>query len=120
MCAHFATVTDAQSGRHYRAADGNLVQDRGQRIVMGRVGAKGPLRSAKFRVAKVSRALMCVADMVDNEQRVIFDRTNGVDSSRMIDKATGIETPIVRRNRVYEFDLHVAKSAPFERHCRRR
>ena len=85
--------------------------------MLGRVGAQGPSRTARFRVAKVSRALMSVADMVDRGQKVIFDKIDGKDCSRSVDKASGIETPIKRVNMIYEFELHVAREVLFRGHC---
>ena len=85
-----------------------MIPDQGSRKIIGKIGNGGPLRSARFRVAKVSRALMCVADMVDQGQRVVFELgADGKDGSYVLDRKTGIQTPIERRNRVYEFVLEV-------------
>ena len=66
------------------------------------------MRSASFRVAKVSRPLMCVADMVDKGQTIVFTRgRDGRDASYMLDGGTGVQTAIDRRNKVYEIPFHV-------------
>ena len=101
----YPAVADSLTGRKYRAANGGVIPDQGSRKVIGRIGDDGPLRSAKFWVAKVSRALMYVADMVDQRQRVIFDRDDDGDCSYILDKKTSIQTRIERRNRVYEPEL---------------
>ena len=50
---------------------------------------------------------MCVADMVDRNQKVIFEKVDGVDKSRVIDLATGTETKLVRQNQIYEMVMEV-------------
>ena len=73
------------------------------------------MRSAKFRLAKVFRALMCVADMVDRNQKVIFEKVDGVDKSRVADLATGTETQLVRRSQIYEMVMEVVAARGFPR-----
>ena len=65
------------------------------------------MRSAKFRFVKVSRVLMCVADMVDRNPKTNFEKVDGVDKSRVIDLATGTQTKLVRRNQIYEMAMGV-------------
>jgi len=50
---------------------------------------------------------MCVADMVDHGQKIVFEAKDGKDVSRLIDNNTGHVTALRRRNNVYELDLHV-------------
>ena len=95
------------------AQNGQGIKDEGKRVVAGRFGGQGPMRRANFRVGKVSRALMCVADMVDAGQKVTFDRDENGDCSTILDKATGTSTPIPRKNKIYAVKLHVPKVSPF-------
>jgi len=121
LCSEFGTIRDDLAGRLYRTANNQGVEDEGLRKVVGRIAGQGDCRLARFRVAKVSRPLMCVADMVDAGQRVVFDRNKaGRDCSYVEDKSTNVKTPIVRKNRVYELELHVERaSCPFPGQCRR-
>ena len=85
--------------------------------MIGKLGGTGPDRLAKFRVAKVSRPLMCVADMVDQNQMVVFDKdSDGADCSYIYDKTSKSKYSIPRRNKIYELEMHVPRECPFKGH----
>jgi hypothetical protein len=103
----YPSQVDALVGRKFRSANAAIIVDKGSKTLRGRVNGSGPVRSAKFRVAAVSRALMCVADMVDRGQRIVFEARNGTDESYIEDVETGVRTPLTRINRIYEFVIDV-------------
>ena len=115
----YPLITDALVGRTFRSANAAVIVDKGSKTLRGRVNGSGPVRIAKFRVAAVSRALMCVADMVDRGQRVVFEARNGADASYIEDVETGTRTPLTRVNRIYEFviDVEPAPASGFTRRC---
>ena len=102
-------TAESRARATYRTATGAEVRDEGMKSVAGRpAGAAAGLRLAHFRVAGVSKPLMSVAEMVDANYSVIFERDDrGVDRSRSIDRETGEVLYFVRRNNVYEVDWAV-------------
>ena len=63
----------------------------------------------RFRVAGVSKPLLSVAELVDADHRVIFDKIDGCDISRAVNKVTGMTLPFVRRGKIFELDWHVGE-----------
>ena len=69
----------------YHTVTGAEVADEGLRSLAGRSSAAAGPKLAHFRVADVSKALMSVAEMVDANYSVIFERDDlGVDQSRSV------------------------------------
>ena len=74
----------------------------------GKASESGPDFGAKFRVAPVSRPLICVAEMVDKGMKVVFGADdNGHDTSHMEIKATGDSLALEPVSNIYELPLHV-------------
>ena len=110
-------LEDTKTGTSYKAANGQKIVDEGRRSLVGTINGSSAVKGARFRVAKTSRCLMSVSEMVDQGKRVVFDADeNGRDISYVMDKTTGEVLSISRNKRVYEFDFTVlpfaqAKSA---------
>ena len=109
---HFkVTPTEASAkGKHYRAANGTIIHNHGQRVVTGRTD-EGTLVSMPIQVADVSKVLGSVREMVKSGNRVVFDEdANGRCISYLESKATRVKTAIHDRNGTYQFDIKVPKS----------
>ena len=97
------------SGRHYRAANGSVIRNYGQRVVTGRTN-EGTLVSMPIQVADVGKVLGSVREMVHHGNRVVFDMdSNGRSISYIECKANGIKTAIHERNGTFQFDIRVPK-----------
>ena len=70
--------------------------------MVGYVKGITDLKGVKAHVADVHRPLLCMAEVVDNNFRVVFDTINGLDASYALDKNTGNVMHATRRNNVYE------------------
>ena len=108
---HFnLTPTEASAqGKHYRAANGSVIRNHGQRIITGRTD-EGTLVSMPLQVADVSKVLGSVREMVKSGNRVVFDEdANGNCISFLECKATNVKTAIKERNGTYQFDIRVPK-----------
>ena len=104
------TPTEASArGRHYRAANGSVIRNHGQRVVKGRTN-EGTLVSLPIQIADVSKVLGSVREMVDSGNRVVFDKDpNGRCISYLECKATGVKTAFRETNGTYQFDIKVPK-----------
>ena len=102
--------TEASSqGKHYRAANGSVIRNHGQRIVTGRTD-EGTLVSMPIQVSDVSKVLGSVREMVKSGNRVVFDEdANGNCISFLECKSTNIRTAIRERNGTYQFDIKAPK-----------
>ena len=97
------------AGRHYRAANGSVIRNHGQRIVTGRTN-EGTLVSMPIQVADVGKVLGSVREMVHHGNRVVFDLdANGRSISYLECKANGVKTAIHERNGTFQFDIRVPK-----------
>ena len=97
------------SGRHYRAANGSVIRNYGQRVVTGRTN-EGTLVSMPIQVADVGKVLGSVREMVHHGNRVVFDvDSNGRSISYLECKANGTRTAIHERNGTFQFDIRVPK-----------
>ena len=108
---HFnLTPTEASAqGKHYRAANGSVIRNHGQRIITGRTD-EGTLVSMLLQVADVSKVLGSVREMVKSGNLVVFDEdANGNCLSFLECKATKVKTAIKERNGTYQFDIRVPK-----------
>ena len=109
VCCDYPAVPNSESKRGvcYKTANDQPVKDEGTRSLLGYPAGGRRLRGVHTRVADVHRALLCVAELVDGGQRVVFDKENGQDVSHMVDKKTGEILPMQRRNNVYEMDWEI-------------
>ena len=108
---HFNLVpTEASSqGKHYRAANGSVIRNHGQRVVTGRTD-EGTLVSMPIQIADVSKVLGSVREMVKSGNRVVFDEDdNGNCISFLECKATQVKTAIREHNGTYKFNIRVPK-----------
>ena len=97
------------AGRHYRAANGSIIRNYGQRVVTGRTDG-GTLVSMPIQVADVGKVLGSVREMVHSGNRVVFDvDPNGHSISYLECKATGVKTAIHERCGTFQFDIKVPK-----------
>ena len=97
------------AGRHYRAADGSVICNYGQRVVTGRTD-EGTLVSMPIQVADVGKVLGSVREMVHHGNRVVFDvDSNGRSISYLESKSTGMKTAIHERNGTFQFDIKVPR-----------
>ena len=68
------------------------------------------ITGARFRVAKVSGPLKSVADRLDREQRVVFERCKfGNNVKMLVHKATGKTVPIQERNQAFEIEIKLKR-----------
>ena len=95
------------SGKTYSCADGTTIGDEGERTIIGKVRGRGKHAAMRFRVTQVARGLLCVAELVDQGMKIVFDKEKGIDISHMVDKRTGEHIPVDRRLKTYEllFDM---------------
>ena len=97
------------SGRHYRAANGSVIRNYGQRVITGRTN-EGTLVSVPIQVADVGKVLGSVREMVHHGNRVVFDLdANGRSISYLESKPYGTKTAIHERNGTSQFDIRVPK-----------
>ncbi|CAK0890329.1 unnamed protein product, partial [Prorocentrum cordatum] len=93
-------------GEGYMTANGGWVADEGTKELIGSVrnsDGSAQVRGIKARVAKVSKALASVSEMVDAGHRVVFD----AGGSYAQNKSTGVIAPFQRRNNVYEMEVEL-------------
>ena len=97
------------SGRHYRAANGSVIRNYGQRVITGHTN-EGRAVTMPIQVADVGKVLGSVREMVHQGNRVVFDvDANGRSISYIECKANGIRTAIQERNGTFQFDIRVPK-----------
>ena len=101
--AEYPLVPNAmgESGRVYYTANGGKVRDLGTRSLIGKIG--GRRRGLRASAADVSKALVSVADMVDQGNVVVFSK----DRSFAYHPKAKEKIEFLRRNKVYEFDIEV-------------
>ena len=107
MCSSYPIVKDDKTGTPYRPVAGPSIKDEGQRTIMVDTGGKKDARTLKFRICNVHKPLVSVADMVDNDQTVVFSKTQSFAKHNK----TGLITPFVRRKKVFEIDC-IVRPAP--------
>ena len=96
----------SSKGEGYRTANGGWVVDEGTKELVGSMESadgKKRVRGIRARVAAVSRALASVAEMVDAGHTVVFAKSG----SYAKQEETGVVTPFIRRNNVFEIELDV-------------
>ena len=108
---HFK-ITDTEAsktGRNYRAANGTVIRNYGQRIVRGTNEVGLPL-SLPIQVADVNKVLGSVREMVRAGNKVVFDQdSSGKCCSYLEHKSTGKRTAIHENNGNFEFIIKVPK-----------
>jgi hypothetical protein len=107
ICNDYPLVASESSRRgvpHY-AVNGTPVYDKGMRNLRGWILSTDGLvqKGVAGHVCKVTKGLLCVADMNDAGIKVVLDGND----SYMEEKATGTIFPIRACGRVFEFDIEV-------------
>ncbi len=92
--------------RHFRAANGDKIEDLGQQKINFRTQAGGK-RIMTFRVAKVTKPLCAVSQVCSKGNKVVFDS----DGSYIEHKATGAKTWLRENNGVYVLDVSIEKNS---------
>ena len=88
-------------GYCYTAADNGLIYDDGTRNILAEVN--GSKRGFRCHVADVSKGLISVANMIDNDHDVVFSSSG----SYAKNKTSGEITPFIRRGNIFDIDLKV-------------
>ena len=97
------------SGKDYRAANGTIIRNHGQRVIKGTNDA-GHNIGMPIQIADVNKVLGSVREMLESGNRVTFDRDDqGKPCSFIEHKATGKRTSILERNGAFQFDVRVPK-----------
>ena len=97
-------------GRVYRGAKvGSVMTDMGAKAIAGTCTETGREAAFKFRVLDVTRPLASVAHLVDDNCRVVFEKTDGRDTSYIYNKMDDTTTPLTRQNNTYSMGLTVPK-----------
>ena len=109
----------SKAGVHYVAANNGRIPNEGE-CDFTFVTDGGQEETWTFQVAAVNKALCAVSYLVDHGYRVIFDRDDatGVDTSHILNKATGKTINMVREKNVWTIDAFIDeedKKAPFAR-----
>ena len=105
----------SQSGQHYRAANGSMIKNYGQRIVSG-LNENGKRVGLPIQVADVDKVLGSVREMVNVGNRVVFDKgSDGKCCSYVEHKPTGHKTTIHERNGKFQFDFKTPKGKGWTR-----
>ena len=103
-CPDFPTVENelSKNGYSYKtAAKGVSIKDEGTRKLVGTV--MGKMRGVTTHVCQVGKPLMSVAEMIDQNHRIVFDSAG----SYAENKDTGDIVEFERRNNVFEITLEV-------------
>ena len=93
------------AGVHYIAANGHRIANMGQQTInfWTRDGVKSSLT---FQVAKVNKPLCSVSKLIDDNFRIVFDRSG----SYIMDKATGEVMRIKRERGVFVLEAFVGRN----------
>ena len=104
----------SQAGQHYRAANGSMIRNYGQRIVSGS-NENGKKVNLPIQVADVDKVLGSVREMVNVGNRVVFDKgADGKCCSYVEHRASGRKIVIHERNGKFQFDLKIPKGKGVE------
>ena len=99
----------SQSGQHYRAANGTVIKNYGQRIIRGTNEVGAPV-NMPIQVADVNKVLGSVREMVKAGNKVVFDEdVNGKSCSYVEHKKTGRMTIIHDNGGNFQFTIKVPK-----------
>eukprot|EP00973_Karenia_brevis_P092280 12411633-Karenia_brevis.AAC.1 len=85
------------SGTNYRAADGSVIPNLGERTVGG-VTQEGMHTKMRFQVCPVTKALGSVSKMTKTGHRVVFDSADSEGGSYILNKATGSKKYLREQN----------------------
>ena len=112
MCKHIEVKESAGSkkGVKYRAANGGLLPNLGQKVITSE-DSNGNRLESTWQIADVTKPLAGIREMVKANNRVTFDQTReGKCSSTIYNKDTGVVIPINDVNDAYEFEMWVKKT----------
>ena len=111
MCAHIATEPSEASKRGvtYRAANGQAIQNKGEKKVSGE-DINGGKIEAVWQIAGITKPLASVREMVEAGNSLKFDQDErGNNISRIYNKDKAIKIPIELVGAAYEFEMWVKK-----------
>ena len=93
---------------HYLSATSNRIPNEGE-TDFNFSTAEGQRKKYVFQIAEVNKALCAVSYLVDNDNRVTFDRDprTGIDISSILDKKTGQITKLRREKNVWTIDAYI-------------
>ena len=99
----------SKAGRHYSAANGSIIKNYGQRVIVGK-DENGTTVSLPIQVADVKKVLGSVREMVKSKNRIVFDEDEQGRSCSYVEyKPTGQKTVIHERNGTFQFSIKVPK-----------
>ena len=99
----------SRAGRHYSAANGSIIKNYGQRVIVGK-DESGTKVSLLIQVADVKRVLGSVREMGKAENRIVFDEDQQGRSCSYVEyKPTGQMTVIHERNGIIQFSIQVPR-----------
>ena len=99
----------SKEGRHYRAANGSVIKNYGQRVITGK-NEHGKQVGLPIQVADVNKVLGSAREMLESGNRVVMDRgAQGRSCSYIEHKATGRKTAVHERNGAYQFNIAIPK-----------
>ena len=96
----------SRRGMKYRAANGTVISNKGERDLKG-YSREGNTLAMTMQVAGVTKPLGSVRSMVEANNMVVFDKGN----SFIVNKGSGIKTRIDERGGAYVFDMWVPKAS---------
>ena len=104
----------SQEGYCYRAANGQLLPNLGERKIRG-VTQEGSAVGLTFQVAEVTKVLGSVSKFCEAGNRVVFDDSDP-EGSYIMNKSTGVRTKMHKSDGVYKIPVWMRKSTPMPFH----
>ena len=98
----------SRMGVHYLSASSARIKNEGE-ADFHFITDGGHTEKYVFQIAEVNKALCAVSYLVDNDNRVTFDRDpkTGVDTSHVLNKKTGTITRLRRERNVWTIDAYI-------------
>ena len=98
----------SRAGVHYVACNNGRIKNEGE-ADLEFLSPEGHKHSWTFQIAEVNKVLAAVSALVDAGHRVIFDKDvkTGVDTSFIVNKATGVSTRMRREKNVWVVDAWI-------------
>ena len=98
----------SRKGVFYVSASGGRIPNEGE-CDFHFTSQNGEAQEFTFQIAEVNKALCAVSYLVGKGHQVIFDMDakTGVDTSRIVNKATGKMIPLVRERNVWTIDAYI-------------
>ena len=99
----------SRNGLSYRAANGTPIANEGEKHIVGLTDKWTPINFT-MQIADVSKPLGSVYQFTEANNMVVFDKGN----SYVIDKASGVKTPISEENGVFYLNVWVPRNSKKE------